>query len=98
MPYEDGSYSKLVGYYVKSAGVHDLYYVDPQTDDYYTPDSPCVFLLAHSPTITYNYTGKDYQDKIYCNIPPGSIVIDPWRKFEKDNVTVIHYGNTRKTQ
>ena len=96
VPYEDGSYSKLVGYYVESAGVHDLYYVDPHTDDYYTPNSPCVFLLAHSPTTTYRYTGKDNQDKIYCNIPPGSIVIDPWRKFQKDNVTVIHYGNTRK--
>ena len=75
VPYEDGSYSKLVGYYVKSAGVQNLYYVDPHTDDYDIPNTPCVFLLAHSPTTTYSYTGKDYQDKIYCHIPPGSIVI-----------------------
>jgi UDPglucose 6-dehydrogenase len=25
----------------------------------------------------------------------GSVVVDPWRKFESDKVTVIQYGNTR---
>ena len=95
VPYEEGSYSKLVGHYVQSAGVNNVNYVDPQTNDYYKPEGPCVFLLAHSAEITYEYTGKTHQDKLYCNIPAGSIVIDPWRKFKKDDVTVIHYGNTR---
>ena len=95
VPYQEGSYSKLVGHYVQSAGVNNVNYVDPQTDDYYKPEGPCVFLLAHSAEITYEYTGKVHEDKLYCNIPAGSIVIDPWRKFKKDDVTVIHYGNTR---
>ena len=44
---------------------------------------PAVYLLAH--------LGKhhDYQ------FPNGSIVLDPWRMYENDNLTVIQYGNTR---
>ena len=31
------------------------------------------------------------------NFAPGSVVVDPWRKLPKiEDVTVIHYGNTRK--
>ena len=31
------------------------------------------------------------------NFAPGSVVVDPWRKLPKmDDITVIHYGNTRK--
>jgi UDPglucose 6-dehydrogenase len=31
------------------------------------------------------------------NFAPGSTVVDPWRKTpDIDDVTVIHYGNTRK--
>lgn len=29
------------------------------------------------------------------NFPKGSIVVDPWRAFESDEIKVIHYGNTR---
>lgn len=44
---------------------------------------PAVYLLAH--------LGKhhDYQ------FPNGSIVLDPWRMYKNDNLTVIQYGNTR---
>lgn len=33
----------------------------------------------------------------YCEILPGSTIVDPWRTFPKHHVdyTVIHYGNTR---
>ena len=94
VPYLEGSYSLLVGHYVQQMGV-DVNYVDPKTDDYYKPDGPCVFLLAHSASTTYEYTGKEHEDKLYCEMPQGSVVIDPWRKFKSDTCTVIHYGNTR---
>ena len=94
VPYLEGSYSLLVGHYVQQMGV-DVNYVDPKTDDYYKPDGPCVFLLAHSASTTYEYTGKEHEDKLYCEMPQGSVVIDPWRKFKSATCTVIHYGNTR---
>ena len=28
-------------------------------------------------------------------IPDDSVVIDPWRQYENENCTVIHFGNTR---
>lgn len=94
VPYTDGSYSLLVGYYIEQMG-HTPIYVDPQTNDYYEPLSPCIFLIAHSMSTTYGYTGSVYENELYCNIPNGSIVIDPWREFTDDNCSVIHYGNTR---
>ena len=92
--YIDGSYSLLVGHYCAELGKQPLY-VDPLTNDNYVPIVPCVFLLAHSARVTYQYTGQDITDELYCDIPDGSIVIDPWRTYENDMVTVIHYGNTR---
>ena len=43
-----------------------------------------VYLLGHM--------GKHHD----YDFPKGSIVLDPWREFKSDKVTVIHYGNTRK--
>ena len=38
----------------------------------------------------------DDNDTLYCDIPDGSVVVDPWRKFiGNDNIEVNHYGNTR---
>jgi hypothetical protein len=55
-------------------------------------------LLAHSASITYEYTGKQHTDNLYCKIPAGSVVVDPWRKFVSadPDIEVIHYGNTRQ--
>lgn len=55
VPYEAGSSSMLVGYYIENAGM-ELYYLDEQTND--TPpdsvlSSPAVYLLAHNPQVTY---------------------------------------------
>lgn len=95
VPYLEGSYSLLVGHYCEKHGV-TVNYVDPMTGDDYTPDGPCVFLMAHSASTTYEYTGKKHSDKLYCEIPQGSVVVDPWRKFENtDGIAVFHYGNTR---
>ena len=55
VPYETGSSSMLVGYYIKQEGM-DLYYYDEQTGDIPPQevlDNPAVYLLAHNPGITY---------------------------------------------
>ena len=92
--YCDGSYSLLIGHYCEEQG-HTPVYVDPLTGDNFSPAGPAVFLLAHSASTTYKYTGKNSADKLYCNIPNGSIVVDPWRNYINANCTVVHYGNTR---
>jgi UDPglucose 6-dehydrogenase len=96
VPYLEGSYSLLVGHYIEQCG-YKCHFIDPMTGDYYDIDTPCVFLLAHNPEITYKYTAEKNDSKLYCDIPAGSVVIDPWRLFKSttDNVTVIHYGNSR---
>jgi len=94
VPYTDGSYSLLIGYYLQQMGVMPTY-IDPYTGDFYQPQEPGVFLMAHSASITYDYTKDKSQDEIYCVIPPESIVVDPWRKFTSSVSKVIHYGNTR---
>lgn len=99
VPYCTGSYSTLVGFYVKELG-HDVKYLDPMADDptdvITTVDEPCVLLLAHNRQITYGYTGDTRDATFYCDIPRNSIVVDPWRKMSLDDrYTVIHYGNTR---
>jgi len=100
VPYCIGSYSTLVGHYVKELG-HSVSYVDPLADD--TTDvvddiaSPAVILLAHNRQVTYGYTGEDKTDHAYFEFAPGSVIVDPWRVTEeKYNIKVIHYGNTRK--
>ena len=92
--YCDGSYSLLIGHYCEEQGIIPVY-VDPLTGDNYNPNQPCVFLLAHSASTTYKYTGKENSDKLYCDIPDNSVVVDPWRNYSNKNCLVIHYGNTR---
>ena len=95
-----GSYSTLVGHYVAEAG-HRCYYVDPLADDTTDVvndfDQPAVFLWAHNRKITYEYTGDQLDTQPYCEIRPGSVIVDPWRKLPLDMpaITVVHYGNTR---
>jgi len=95
VPYTDGSYSMLVGHYCEYHGFAPTY-IDPFTDDTSNPTEPCVMLMAHSASTTYEYTGKPSKDELYCAIPPGSVVVDPWRKIESSVSTVVHYGNTRQ--
>ena len=97
VPYCDGSYSLLVGHYCEYHGVTPTY-IDPLTGDNLHPDEPCVMLLAHSASTTYKYMQEegDSTDRLYCVIPAGSVVVDPWRKFVSNASKVIHYGNTRQ--
>jgi UDPglucose 6-dehydrogenase len=100
VPYCIGSYSTLVGHYVKQSG-HRVYYVDPLADDSEDVvadfDRAAVVLLAHNRHVTYGYTGNDQQDPFYFDILKSSVVVDPWRTLDQNNSdwTVIHYGNTR---
>ena len=94
-----GSYSTLVGHYVKEAGF-PVVYVDPLADNQdevvKEVSSPAVFLWAHNRKITYEYTGEQKDTQAYCNIKPGSVIVDPWRKLASTpECRVVHYGNTR---
>jgi UDPglucose 6-dehydrogenase len=92
--YCDGSYSLLVGHYCTQMGFAPTY-IDPLTGD---SINACygVILLAHNRKVTYEYRGFDETQNLYCKIEKGSIVVDPWRTFKSEDVTVIHYGDTRK--
>jgi UDPglucose 6-dehydrogenase len=99
VPYCIGSYSTLVGHYIKAAG-RTVKYVDPLADDdtdvIADVNGPAVFLWAHNRKITYEYTGDQIDTQPYCQIANGSVIVDPWRKLTSTpNVTVVHYGNTR---
>ena len=94
-----GSYSTLVGYYVKEAGL-PVIYVDPladnQADVVKEVGGPAVYLWAHNRKITYEYTGEQQDTQAYCDIATGSVIVDPWRKLvSNNNIKVVHYGNTR---
>ena len=96
-----GSYSTLVGHYVKQAGF-GVRYLDPLADD---PAEiitelvgPAVILWAHNRKITYNYIDNQTDTLPYCAIPRGSVIVDPWRKLPViEGLTVIPYGNTRNS-
>jgi UDPglucose 6-dehydrogenase len=94
-----GSYSTLVGHYVKQAGM-SVKYVDPLADDstdvVAAVHGEALYLWAHNRKITYEYTGSQSDTKPYCTIFGGSVIVDPWRRLESTRtVEVIHYGNTR---
>ena len=101
VPYCIGSYSTLIGHYVKQAGF-DIRYLDPLADDPTEVISelvdPAVILWAHNRKITYEYTGEQPDTLPYCAIPRNSVIVDPWRKLPAiEGLTVIHYGNTRNS-
>lgn len=94
-----GSYSTLVGHYIKEQD-KEVVYVDPLADD----KTECVddvadkavILMAHNRVVTYGYTGDTEAQKFYYDIKPGSVIVDPWRQLESNETyEVLHYGNTR---
>ncbi len=94
--YTDGSYSELIAYYLTELGAN-FEFVDPLTNDKRSSSSPAIFFMAHNPAVTYKDTGVDIkEEKFYCDIPEGSIILDPWRTISNlKNVKVIYYGNSR---
>jgi UDPglucose 6-dehydrogenase len=97
----DGSYSLLVGHYLEKMGDVELEYIDPLTGDLPTEPVKGIVLLAHNAGITYDYMDQYSRMRpqtLYCEVEPGSVIVDPWRQFPRDlleDVEVIHYGNTR---
>jgi len=93
----DGSYSTLIGSYLEENGA-EYFYSDPLTGDEVPNGTSAIVLLAHNRQITYGYTGDLPQQPMYFKPGPGSVVVDPWRRFstDRDDIKVIHYGNTRK--
>jgi len=85
VPYIDGSYSLLVGYYVEKHG-GTVYYYDPNTGDLDLPDVTFTYLIG--------YWEKWVEEFIFTD---NSVVVDPWRKVTSSNTTIkiVHYGNTR---
>lgn len=82
--YTIGSSSMLVGHYVEEHG-GNLSYFDPNTGDNVWPTAD-VYLIGYWESWVEN-----------IKWPVGSIIIDPWRTLKKQkDITVIHYGNTRK--
>lgn len=95
VPYTEGSYSQLMGYYLETMNA-DFEYVDPLTNDYRTTNSPAIFFMAHNRNVTYSNLDNTLDTVYYCPIPEGSIILDPWRTVSPTKgVNVIHYGNTR---
>lgn len=101
VPYCIGSYSTLIAYYIKQRRF-SVQYLDPLADDredcVESIDRPHVILMAHNRQVTYGYTGTQAEDQAYCAFPEGSVLVDPWRQQQNiPGITVIHYGNTRKS-
>ena len=93
--YTEGSYSLLVGYYLKEMGITPTY-LDPLTEKSNPESILGCLLLAHNQQVTYGYAGVTNTQPLYCSIEPGSVIIDPWRRYPKtDDIKVIHYGNKR---
>lgn len=90
VPYTDGSYSLLVGYFVELFGGNLTYY-DPNTGDIEVPPETKdrVYLIG--------YWDEWLKDMSW---QPGSIVVDPWRRFKtaRQDIQVVHYGDTRKAR
>ncbi len=96
--YVEGSYSLLIGHYVQELG-HTVRYIDPLTNDNIAEVKGVILLAHHAPT-TYSHS-KSIGNKVqtfYCEILPGSIILDIWRYLDKtqfDDSEIIQYGNTR---
>ena len=100
VPFCIGSYSTLIGFYIEEQGL-PVKYVDPIADNpkdvVESIDEPSMILYAHNRYVTYGYTGQyTKDDTFYCDIPKGSVIVDPWRRLpDLTDIEVIHYGNTR---
>lgn len=88
VPYIQGSPSLLVGHYIEQHGGTVNYY-DPNTNDIAVNlNNTDVFLIGY----WENWIKQ-------LNLPPGCVVIDPWRKARDiftGSFEIVYYGDTRK--
>lgn len=98
VPFVEGSYSTLIGYYLEELSDVEYWYADPLTGDAEVPPMKAVVLWAHNRGITYAYTGQSFEEPAYFDILEGSVIVDPWRRIEKDNdmYEIVWYGDTRE--
>ena len=94
-----GSYSLLIAHYVNALG-REVNFVDPLTNDSRSSIHGVV-LMAHAADVTYGHKMNVPAKLFYCDIEPGSVILDPWRRVRREDApgcTVIHYGSTRLRQ
>ena len=86
VPYTNGSASMLVGHYIEKHG-GKVHYYDLNTRDNIDFHPYRVFLIG--------YWEKWVED---ISFPIEAVVIDPWRKIDKNHFhgEIVHYGNTKK--
>lgn len=91
----DGSYSRLIAFYVNKIMKKPAIFLDPNTTTV-PSEVKGVILLAHNLSVIDNYNTRETYTE-YCKFLPGSIVVDPWRTYQPndESIKVIHYGNTR---
>lgn len=89
VPYTNGSASMLVGHYVEKHGGNVRYYDVNTGDTVFDTEWTQVFLIGY---------WEDYVRAALNNIPPQTVVIDPWRKADLSHThaEIVHYGDTRK--
>lgn len=96
--YTEGSYSLLIGHFIEQQHIA-VTYIDPLTDNHVEQAHGVILMAHHAPT-TYSHShviGSDKQH-FYCNILPGSIIVDIWRYLDElPGCEVIQYGNTRQS-
>lgn len=81
LPNTDGSYSLLIGHYVRELG-GELHYHDKLTGVTANVNEPVVYLVSY-----WHKWLKDF--KYY----PGSVIVDPWRTgIQITNCTVVNLG------
>ena len=98
--YVDGSYSMLVGHYVKEAG-QKLFYHDPLCgENGPETDGPYTYLIAHDPDTAFLLSKRPTEgEDITIKFLKGSTIVDPWRRlYDVDGCKVVHYGNTRQSE
>jgi len=85
--YTIGSANMLVGHYIEELG-GTLTYYDLNTGDDVFPEAD-VYIIGY---------WEDWVEKIQW--PENSIIMDPWRKINKNlnNIKIIPYGNTRNKE
>lgn len=90
VPYTNGSYSLLVGHYVRELGGQVSYY-DPNTEDIVDVKDP------QYQVILIGYWEK-WVEELSFAIP--AVVVDPWRKITRDQHSglIVHYGNSKKKE
>lgn len=97
--YLEGSYSLLIGYYIKELTGTEPIYIDPLVGDVHESAHGVILMAHHAPT-TYSYSkliGSNVQG-FYCEIKKGSVILDIWRYLTDEDVIgckLISYGNTR---